>query len=123
MRKMVLLPTHAAAAPAEDPQERRRRSPFLAGGLAMAGLCLGAAAFSSYEYVTGHYSTGHSSERRLEVREEGQDVPEYDLPPVDLGAVVEAEVDIPGPNSAEPAIGDRVSLIAQQLSIMCRGHP
>ena len=112
---MVLLPTHtaaaaaAAAAPAEDPQRRRRRSPFLAG---LAGLCLGAAA-----YVT---STGHSasetlsSSRRLEVRGEGQDVPEYDLPPADLGAVVEAEVDIPGPNSAEPAIGDQVSLIAQQ---------
>ena len=114
---MVLLPTHtaaaaaAAAAPAEDPQRRRRCSPFLAG---LAGLCLGAAV-----YVT---STGHSaseeetlsSSRRLEVRGEGQDVPEYDLPPADLGAVVEAEVDIPGPNSAEPAIGDQVSLIAQQ---------
>ena len=111
---MVLLPTHtaaaAAAAPAEDPQRRRRRSPFLAG---LAGLCLGAAAYS---YATGH--SGHSASeeqtRRLEVRGEGQDVPEYDLPPADHGAVVEAEVDIPGPNSAEPAIGDQVSLIALQ---------
>ena len=104
----MVLPTHAAAAPAEDPQERRRRSPLLAG---LAALCLVAAAYS----VTGHSKEQtHSDSRRLEVLEEGQDIPEYDLPPMELGAVVEAEVDIPGPNSAEPPIDDQVSLIAQQ---------
>ena len=105
----MVLPTHAAA-PAEDPQERRRRAPLLAG---LAALCLVAAAYS----VTGHSKEQtHSYFRRLEVLEEGQDilVPEYDLPPMELGAVVEAEVDIPGPNSAEPPIDDQVSLIAQQ---------
>ena len=103
----MVLPTHAAAT-AEDPQERRRRSPLLAG---LAALCLGAAVYSSY--VTGSEQT-LSSSRRLEIQEEGQDLPEYDLPPVDLGAIVEAEVDIPGPTSAEHAIGDQASLIAQQ---------
>lgn len=108
----MVLPTHAAAAPVEDPQERRRRSPLLAG---LAALCLGAAAAYS-SYVPGHSEEQTLSDsRRLEVHEAaGQDIPEYDLPPVDLGAVVEAEVDVPGPNSAEPPIDDQVSLIAQQ---------
>ena len=105
----MVLPTHAAAGAAEDPQERRRRSPLLAG---LAALCIGAAV---YAYATGSSDEQTTSSRRLEVQE-GEDTytPEYDLPPADLGAVVEAEVKIPGPNSAEPPIDDQVSLIAQQ---------
>lgn len=114
-RKMV-LPTHAATT-TEEPQEKRRRSPLLAG---LAALCLVAAVY--YTSIAGHSEEQTDNSRRLEVQEgdgEDTDIPDYDLPPVvlpeDHATVVEAEVDIPGPSSAEPPYGDDdVSLIAQQ---------
>ena len=110
----MVLPTHAATT-TEEPQEKRRRSPLLAG---LAALCLVAAVYcTSY---AGHSEEQTDNSRRLEVQEddgEDTDIPDYDLPPVVLpdATVVEAEVDIPGPSSAEPPYGDDdVSLIAQQ---------
>ena len=111
-KKDMVLPTHAAAT-TEEPQEKRRRSPLLAG---LAALCLVAAVYcTSY---AGHSDEQTDNSRRLEVQEddgEDTDIPDFDLPPVVLpehATVVEAEVDIPGPNSGEPY--DNVSLIAQQ---------
>lgn len=113
-KKDMVLPTHAAAT-AEEPQEKRRRSPLLAG---LAALCLVAAVYCT-SYAGGHSDEQTDNSRRLEVQEDGEDtdIPDYDLPPVVLpdATVVEAEVDIPGPSSAEPPYGDDdVSLIAQQ---------
>ena len=111
---MVLPTTHAAAAAAaaNPPRETRRRSPLLAG-LGLAALCLGAAAYASsmYDGASDEPTAANSpSARRLDVAQEVGD-----LPPVELGAVVEeAEVDVLGPSSAEPPVGDEVSLIAQQ---------
>ena len=112
-KKDMVLPTHAAAT-TEEPQEKRRRSPLLAG---LAALCLVAAVYcTSY---AGHSDEQTDNSRRLEVQEddgEDTDIPDFDLPPVVLpehATVVEAEVDIPGPNSGEPSY-DNVSLIAQQ---------
>ena len=114
-KKDMVLPTHAAAT-TEEPQEKRRRSPLLAG---LAALCLVAAVYCT-SYYAGHSDEQTDNSRRLEVQEddgEETDIPDYDLPPVVLpdATVVEAEVDIPGPSSAEPPYGDDdVSLIAQQ---------
>ena len=111
-KKDMVLPTHTEEPPihTEEPQEKRRRSPLLAG---LAALCL-VAAVTSY---AGHSDEQTDNSRRLEVQEddgEDTDIPDYDLPPVALpehATVIEAEVDIPGPNSGEP---ESVSLIAQQ---------
>ena len=111
-KKDMVLPTHAAAT-TEEPREKRCRSPLLAG---LAALCLVAAVYcTSY---AGHSDEQTDNSRRLEVQEDDgddTDIPDFDLPPVVLpehATVVEAEVDIPGPNSGEPY--DNVSLIAQQ---------
>ena len=109
----MVLPTHAAAT-TEEPQEKRRRSPLLAG---LAALCLVAAVHCTSYAGHSDEQTDDDNSRRLEVQEddgEDTDIPDYDLPPVALpehATVVEAEVDIPGPNSGEP---ESVSLIAQQ---------